>query len=86
MAITFEPQIVEMWLTPHFKCITLPFSENDELVPHPTKFLMTSALFTPKLGKWRHVTSRRQIFIKIAENVSLMDIMFVSKYEVICII
>ena len=45
MAITFEPQIVERWLTTHFIGFTLPFSENDELVPHQANFLMTSALF-----------------------------------------
>ena len=49
MAITFEPQIIERWLTPHFIGFTLPLSENDELVPHEANFLMTSALFLPKI-------------------------------------
>ena len=35
---------------------------------------------------WRHVTSRRRIFTKLSGNVSLINIMFVSKYEVISII
>ena len=34
---------------------------------------------------WRHVTSRRRIFTKLSQNVSLLHILLVSKFKVICI-
>ena len=43
----------------------------------------------PKIGKIRHVTSRDVTlldFHKLSENVSCLDILLVTKFEVICVI
>ena len=45
ITITFDLQIVEKWLTPHFICITMAQSENDDWEPNLANFLMTSAVF-----------------------------------------
>jgi hypothetical protein len=51
MTITFEPVIVERWLTPQIKAVMEPHSENDLLVTHLEDILLTSALFMQKIGK-----------------------------------
>ena len=45
ITITFDLQIVEKWLTPHFICIAEAQSENDDWAPNLANFLMTSAVF-----------------------------------------
>ena len=40
----------------------------------------------PTIWKIRDVTSLCQIFIKFSENISFLDILLVTKFEVICII
>ena len=44
VTITFDLQIVEKWLTPHFICIAEAQSENDDWEPNLANFLMTSAV------------------------------------------
>ena len=43
-------------------------------------------LITPNKITWRKVTSSCWIFMKTSGNVSLLDIVLCSKYEVICIV
>ena len=38
MTITFDLQIVEKWLTPHFICIAEAQSENDDWAPNLANF------------------------------------------------
>ena len=45
ISITFDLQIVEKWLTPHFICITEAQLENNVWAPNLANFLMTSSVF-----------------------------------------
>ena len=58
IARTFQPKVVEKWLTPHFFCLRMLFSKKHVWFTPWVTFLLTSALFMVKNQKWRHVTSR----------------------------
>ena len=45
ITITFDLQIVEKWLTPHFIWIAEAQSEKNDWAPNLANFLMTSSVF-----------------------------------------